>query len=152
MMELDQLISEHGPDIMKDRVIFQGEFPGAVYIIDRPEEGVTDVRLDYCTFYDQDNRRCSVYKSRPDICKTYGDPKYNCCPFEDFTEEGSLTKFLIENPNASRILHRDACSDPVAYNRDFVLPFVEGFRESRKENPEWWEWWESLTEANFIRQ
>ncbi len=151
IIELDELVSSFGPEILEGRTIFKAEFPGGIYIIDKPPEDTPEVEIKYCTFYDQDNRRCSIYENRPAVCKTYGDPKYNCCPFQDFTTEGDLTSFLIKNPGASAAMHKSARSNTGNYLNDFLLPFVEKFMESEKENPEYMEWWRKLPEANFTR-
>jgi hypothetical protein len=151
MVELDDLVTKEGPDILNNRFITKGEVPGCVYIIDIPEEGATSMRYDYCTFYDQDNRRCSVYESRPKVCSTYGEGIYADCPFKDFTKEGELTEFLIQNKSMSVVMHKNAGTNPVKYLEDITRPFVNSFYESIKEHPEYKVWWDGLPEVNFIK-
>ena len=35
-----------------------------------------------CSFFDQDERRCTVYKARPDVCRAY--PAGKTCGYYDF--------------------------------------------------------------------
>lgn len=154
MTELDNLVSVHGTEILEDKALFKGELPGLVYIIKMDQENTKDgdsVHLDYCAFYDIDNRRCSVYHQRPVVCATYGDPEYNECPYQAFanSEPGTLTDFIVNNREVAGQMHKTAVSHPQKFAQDFIIPFVESFEAS---DPEYNEWWESLPEANFIRQ
>jgi|SRR5699024_6178534 len=35
-----------------------------------------------CMFVDVENKRCSIYKARPNICKNYGYAKGLACPYQ----------------------------------------------------------------------
>ncbi len=147
MVELDEVIT-HWPDLMKDKAIFQGEIPGTMYVLNRPPEGVDTIKLDYCSFYDPETGRCKIYDQRPSVCSTYGDPKYNDCPYKDYTEPGELTKLKKEDPELAESLHMTSTSYPEAYAKDFIEPFVEAFKIS---DPEYMKFWEKLPRPNFIR-
>ncbi len=150
MMELDNIITT-GVEKMQGKVLFKGEVPGTVYIINRPPEGVDTVSLDWCAFYDEDNQKCSIYEQRPNVCKTYGDPKYNRCPYDEYTEPGELQKLNEENPKLALSLHKTIGSNPEAYLEDYLRPWVEAFEKSKEKNPEYNEFWEGLPTPNFIR-
>ncbi len=148
VVELDKVIT-HYPKMMEGKVLFRGEIPGWVYILNKPPEGVRTVGLDYCSFYDADKGRCSIYEQRPAVCKTYGDPKYNECPYEDYAEPGQLTQLKKDNPELSMELHNTAKSDPEAFFDDYVDPFAKALGNS---DPKYMEFWESLTRPNFINK
>jgi Fe-S-cluster containining protein len=153
MEEMDKLYSNY-PEIFSKVSIFKGEIPGTVYLIKVKTEDIDDtnsVNIDYCSMYDEDNRRCSVYDCRPNVCKTYGDPKYASCPYENYKEEGELTDLLVHNKDLAENLHKIAPTNPGVYIQDFVLPWIERFEESKKESHEYYDWWEKLPEPNFIR-
>jgi Fe-S-cluster containining protein len=134
---------------MKGVFIFKGEVPGMVYLI-RVNPDMDNVRLDYCAFYDPDKNNCSVYEKRPMVCQTYGDPKYNTCPYDGLTEE-ELSEMISNSPETAKEMHREAKSEPIAYAKEFIIPWVKAWEKAEKENPEYEEWWEGLPAANFIR-
>jgi len=147
MVEIDNIITKD-VNILEGKVILKGEIPGMAYIINRPPTGVTKLKLDYCAFYDVEKENCSIYEDRPNICKTYGDPKYNSCPYENYSEPGALTKLLDDDPGLAQSLHVTAVTNEQAYLNDFIDPFVEAFKNS---DQEYMTWWESLPAPNFIR-
>ncbi len=144
-------IFEEDETVMDGKIFMRGEIPGTVYIINRPPDGVSTIVLDYCAFYDSTAERCTIYKNRPDVCKTYGDPKYSSCPYEDYSAPGELTKLKEEQPDLAETLHISANSNPGIFAEEFINPYVEAFERSQKENPEYMKFWESLPEPNFIR-
>jgi Fe-S-cluster containining protein len=154
--ELDNVVGEY-PDILENRNIniFKGDMPGLVYLIsivaDDVDKSTNSLSLDYCSMYDVDNRRCLVYNHRPDVCKTYGDQKYASCPYENYTEDGSLTEALMNNKEYIEGLHSTAPSQPLNFLKDYAEPWLERFEHSKIETPEYYEWWQELPELNFIR-
>ena len=101
-----------------------------------------------CAFYDEDNKRCTIYEARPIVCKTYGDPDYNVCPYQDF-KPGELTELVRIDPEKAEQLHKTAASNPARFMHDFVMPYIEAFQNS---NPEYMSFWKSLPHPNFIRK
>ncbi len=148
IVEVDEVITHH-PEAMEDKVLFQGEIPGTFYILNRPPEGVDTIGLDHCSFYDPDAGRCKIYDQRPSVCKTYGDPKYNDCPYKDYAEPGQITKLLKDDPELADSLHLTANSFPEAYAKDYIEPFLESFQIS---DSEYMEFWEKSPRPNFIRK
>jgi len=149
--ELDDMISEYGIKTLKGKAVFKGEIPGHVYLIEVDADNhEKEITLDYCSFYDKEKENCSVYNRRPSVCRTYGDPKYNSCPFEAFGESpvGTLTEFAMANPEVVGKMHLTAGQHPMEFMEDFIQPFVERFLQS---NPEYINWWEGLPRANFKR-
>ena len=156
MEEVDSLFTMHGPDseIMQNLTITKGEQEGTVYLMRINPDDISgnSIVVDYCAMYDQDNRRCSVYNERPVVCKTYGDPKYATCPYTDYRKEGALVDLVKNNKELSERLHTIVPSNPVNLYQDYFKPWGERFQESKKTNPEWFEWWEKLPTANFVRK
>lgn len=153
MEEIDELV-EQFPDALKDKTFVKGDVPGTAYILFRPSEQDLEsgeTRVDNCVFYDEDNRRCSIYQARPNVCKTFGDPKYASCPYEDLTETDLLELLKMPNNYADK-MHALANTQPENYLADFILPWVKRFDESKKKNPEWFEWWENLPVVNWTRE
>ncbi len=150
MTDIDNIITED-EEAMSGKIILKGEIPGMVYIIHRPPDGVQDIKLDYCAFFDVEKGQCSIYNNRPHVCTTYGNSKYNSCPYEDYTEPGELTKLNRENPELALSLHKTASSNPEAFWEDFLKPYTEAFINTKEKNPEYMEFWEKLPVSNFIR-
>ncbi len=150
MLELDNLINDND-SAMEGKILYKGEVPGTVYIINRPPDGVNNIVLDYCAFYSIETKNCSIYDHRPSVCSAYGNPKYNRCPYDEYTEPGELQKLNEDNPELAVSLHGTIGSNPEAYLEDFLKPWVEAFNNSKEENPEYYEFWEELPAPNFIR-
>ena len=149
MQEMDDLVTARGMDILKGIHMYKGEVPGMLYLI-RVNPNLDNARLEYCAFYDPDKNNCSVYEHRPAVCATYGDPKYNQCPYDGMTED--QLKDLAENHlEEAEQMHRDAISDPIQYTQDYIEPWLKAWEEAKKTNPEYNQWWEKLPTANFIR-
>ncbi len=148
--EIDEIFT-HNEKAMEGKTFFKGEIPGMVYILNRPPKDVSTIVLDYCAFYDTEKKNCSIYDQRPNICKTYGDPKYNSCPYDEYREPGALAKLKETDPELAETLHGTANNNTELYIKDFVTPFVERMKKSEKDNPEYMEFWNSLPTPNFIR-
>jgi len=146
--EVDNLFSNH-PEVFENIALFKGEIVGTLYLIRLDDKTKTSVNLEYCSMYDNDNRRCMVYDSRPNICKTYGDPKYAPCPYDGY-KEGELLNLVKSNPKLADEMHRMVGNNPQNYLEDFIKPWAERFIAS-KDTEEYYTWWENLPEANFIR-
>jgi hypothetical protein len=95
-----------------------------------------------------ENQKCSVYEHRPNICSTYGDPKYNACPYEGLSDD-ELVALVDKDPEKALALHKTAFTDPLTYGNDFIMPFVDSFMAS---DPEYMTWWEKLPKSNFVRK
>jgi len=150
MQEFDDLITEYGEKIMAGVQIYKAEIPGMIYLI-RVNPEVDNARLDYCAFYNPDNFNCSVYDKRPIVCQTYGDPKYNECPYDGLKEEE--LKDLAENePKKAMTMHKEAKSNYANFTNDIIIPWLKAWEEAKEEHPEYSKWWESLPTANFIRK
>lgn len=153
MEEIDNLYSNH-PEAFEGLALFKGEVPGTMYALRVSKDDVDEtnsVKIEYCSMYDVDNRRCSVYDSRPIVCRTYGDEKYAACPYKEYTGEGDLLELLKRDRDKANALHRIAQTNSIKYLEDFIFPWVKRFEASKETNPEWFEWWENLPEPNFIR-
>jgi len=155
--EIDDLISAK-PEILKRILLFKAEIPGFVYVIDNEavERGQQEhlkntSKIEYCAFYDHDNKCCSVYEHRPFVCSTYGQPEYNACPYGDMSEF-DLLELIVKHPEVAQEMHSTAEMHPEKILQDYLEPYHKKFMEFRKENPEYFELWDSLPEVNFIKK
>ncbi len=150
MQEMDNLVTEHGMEILEGIHMFQGEIPGMIYLI-RVNPNISEAKLDYCAFYDPDTMGCSVYGKRPIVCQTYGDPEYNECPYDGMTDD-EIIELAEKDPETMMQKHADAKSFPEKYYQDFIDPWIKAWEQAKTTNPEYSEWWEKLPQANFIRK
>lgn len=153
MEEIDELV-EQFPDALKRKTFVKGEVPGMAYILIKPSKRdleLGETHIDSCAFYDEDNRRCSIYQARPNVCKTFGDPKYATCPYDGLTETDLIELLKMPNKYAEK-MHILADSQPENYFVDFILPWSERFNNSKEKNPEWFEWWENLPLVDWTRE
>ncbi len=148
--EFDNLVTAR-PEILQEIVILKAEMPGLIYILDKETTSNPDannsIGLNYCKFYDTDKNCCDVYEHRPAVCKTYGDPKYNSCPYEGFSAN-ELQELNTRDSELATRMHKTAGNNPEVFGNEFILPFVERFLAS---DPEYIKWWEGLPTANFVR-
>ncbi len=147
MVEIDEIFT-HQPKAMEGKILYKGEIPGMVYILNRPPEGVDTIALECCTFYNQIEGKCSIYDLRPTVCKIYGDPKYMECPYKDYTNPGELTELVKTNPDLATSLHTTSNNDIDKFTKDFIDPWIERFMNS---DPKYLEFWKKLPNPNFIR-
>lgn len=154
MSEFDEVVTA-SPEVLKEVVLFKGELPGLIYVINKAQvleaDETNSVKIDYCHFYDTEKKCCSIYDLRPAVCSTYGDPKYNACPYDGMSED-ALEELVRRDPEGASAMHKTAGSDPIAFGRDHVIPYVKAFKETVKEHPEYMEVWEKLPQSNFIRK
>jgi hypothetical protein len=147
---MDDLISNRGIDILKGMHIYKGEIPGYVYIIG-VNPNIDQAKLDYCSFFDPSKNKCKVYEDRPIVCQTYGDPKFNECPYSNMTNE-ELTTLAETDYTAAYQKHQNAKNNPINFWKEFIIPYLEAWEKAVDDKEEFIEWWEKLPTANFIRK
>jgi Fe-S-cluster containining protein len=156
IQEFDDMISQYGMDVMEGKGIFRAEIPGHVYIlavnpdITEANEEENTIKLEYCDFFDPEKRNCTIYDKRPIVCETYGDPKYNECPYGEMTPE-EVTELARTDWQKAYKMHTNAKSHSDVYMKDFVLPFLEAWKKAEDDKEEFVDWWYKLPTANFKR-
>jgi len=85
MADLKRLTAENPLAMSDSRIgVFRGKVTGVVFIADE----TSNTALEKCVFFDEVKGLCRIYNQRPAVCRTYGDSRYNPCPYDGMDEEG----------------------------------------------------------------
>jgi len=96
---------------------------------------------EYCAFYNKSEGKCSIYKYRPTICKSYGISRNNPCPYQDMNKK--RLKKLLEKIGKQRCMnmHTQVSMnvDLQLYMKEHLVPRQKSFENLSKENKKLWE-------------